>query len=1030
MPGKLLRSFRTLLAAAALTWASAAHPATINVRVPLQANLDGSYQTAFPCTAGDRSNCSSAVGTLFCTDTGAPSLTGLITGTSYSENARAYFTGTNAATATLAVVTVSGSNATTTGWSISGGDNLAISSGTAGSGSLMVTGTASGSTVNCSARNWSRVSAGTDTTAPTVPTGLSVTLNGSNQPVLTFDAPCDPQVSGSASGLSTYTVTRNATPLTPVSITGGGQPAGSPTDIGAVSPAGTTSNTNGADYLEVSEGAVGSTADRLHFTSTSVTGDFTATAQIESFANVTVTYAKNGIMARDGTAVGARNVFGQMRPGTFTGMQYRSADGGATTQASQTGAQSAPGYIQLKRVGDTFTVNQSANGANWITTTPATTVLLPSTLLVGLATSSESAGNPITTQYRKLCIRSVASITYTDTTASAGTTYTYTVHATDAASNSSAESASVSITTGGNTPDFTVKASGGSFLNTTAGITSAIAAAAGADKIIEFQTATPGGSETWNASISCTSKDHWRIRVRDGDTVRLSGAANALIVNGCNYWIVQGNSTGKTGLEFGDMSQWVENLPSSSGYSAARQIDITGASHAVIRNLTTHGGTSFVANLIDRTSTLMLIDNIDARLHGTNCPPNGSGACSADGGGDLFETDASYSIVQNSTFQWGGHNEMDGYCHHCIFRDNDFNGDWTAKNTGSPGYRVADLGNDTSNWHTNATDPNVYGPRLFERNFLHTVNAVNSTHPHTQTITVHGTGHIIRQNYIYDDLTAQGFNVASFVGVSSGENESRLHLYNNTLYNTQGLMYSDDSLFNTQGPLNCREYRVFNNIAAITGQNGNGTSSATWTTSKCAAGANLNGYPNGLKGSGFDSNIINGSSTNKKWLLIMPSGSTSVVWGDNTTWPDSTSGYIMRNQDVPTTFVNAAAHTAAGFALAGGSNGIGTARQATTVTNAGTNTTLNLVDPYWFWDGWGIDNSALGIPAEKGDWIGVTPTSNGALNTAICTRIQSINYATGDIVVSPAVTHVNGSNVWPAGDGATCQIWGNQGASQ
>lgn len=114
--------------------------------------------------------------------------------------------------------------------------------------------------------------------------------------------------------------------------------------------------------------------------------------------------------------------------------------------------------------------------------------------------------------------------------------------------------------------------------------------------------------------------------------------------------------------------------------------------------------------------------------------------------------------------------------------------------------------------------------------------------------------------------------------------------------------------------------------------------------------------------------------------------------------------------------------------------GLGDAWPLTTTTDAGTSdTTLTLASARYFKDGWTINQYTWGgLHVERADCIAVKPAATGDWSTAAVTRIQSIDYATGAVTVSPGVTHVVGSHVTLARDNnGTCVApWSNRGAAQ
>ncbi|HUR58813.1 MAG TPA: hypothetical protein VM029_13960 [Opitutaceae bacterium] len=121
-------------------------------------------------------------------------------------------------------------------------------------------------------------------------------------------------------------------------------------------------------------------------------GDGEIIARLSSFGDTTAhPWAKAGLMFRDGTGPGARNVFMCFAKSNGTVLQSRANAGGETALAwGREGP--APRWLKLGRVGDTFTGYESADGVAWQPVAAVTMAGLPAALRVGLAVSSHQAG--------------------------------------------------------------------------------------------------------------------------------------------------------------------------------------------------------------------------------------------------------------------------------------------------------------------------------------------------------------------------------------------------------------------------------------------------------------------------------------------------------------------------------------------------------------------------------------------------------------------------------------------------------------
>ncbi len=135
-------------------------------------------------------------------------------------------------------------------------------------------------------------------------------------------------------------------------------------------------------------------ADNGRFLYTPVTGNFDISVRVASLSN-TQAWAKAGLMVRNSVKANSRNVFALVTPGANGyHLQSRASTGGTTTMSAGTHAVAYPNsWIRLKRVGNLFTAYYSTNGTSW-TQYSSTTVVLNSTVYVGLALSS---GNPALT---------------------------------------------------------------------------------------------------------------------------------------------------------------------------------------------------------------------------------------------------------------------------------------------------------------------------------------------------------------------------------------------------------------------------------------------------------------------------------------------------------------------------------------------------------------------------------------------------------------------------------------------------------
>ncbi|MGE3704498.1 MAG: DUF1349 domain-containing protein [Vicinamibacterales bacterium] len=161
-------------------------------------------------------------------------------------------------------------------------------------------------------------------------------------------------------------------------------------DIGNVGAVGTAAVSSTGTFTVRGAGAdIWGTADAFRFVSQSITGDGTITARVTGMQN-TNTYAKAGIMLRDGTAANAPHVLLNLRPNGVIEMLRRGATGSTTTVLATT-TSPAPVWLRLQRRGTTVVPSFSRDGSAW-TAGPAATLDAASTAHVGLAVCSHVYG--------------------------------------------------------------------------------------------------------------------------------------------------------------------------------------------------------------------------------------------------------------------------------------------------------------------------------------------------------------------------------------------------------------------------------------------------------------------------------------------------------------------------------------------------------------------------------------------------------------------------------------------------------------
>jgi beta-glucanase (GH16 family) len=179
-------------------------------------------------------------------------------------------------------------------------------------------------------------------------------------------------------------------------------------DIGSPGQAG-SSNFDGLAWTVRGSGSdIWNTSDQFHFTSQSFTGDLTITARIDNLLN-TGTYAKAGLMIRDGTAANAAYAFVFANPpngqtGDGVNFELRTAAGASSQAVGSKPGLTAPQWLRLQRVGNTFTAYDSADGVTWTQLGPSESISMASTVNVGLAVDANSNSTLNTAMFRSVSI--------------------------------------------------------------------------------------------------------------------------------------------------------------------------------------------------------------------------------------------------------------------------------------------------------------------------------------------------------------------------------------------------------------------------------------------------------------------------------------------------------------------------------------------------------------------------------------------------------------------------------------------------
>lgn len=289
-----------------------------------------------------------------------------------------------------------------------------------------------------------------DTTKPTTPVSIGLTLNAANQPVLTWKAAMDPAPAGAVwAGIKDYPITRNGAALATIAGNPGLQLSFQRSVLGAPAVAGSTTQDAATALISMSAGGINyfDTTDDGEFFGAPVTGDFWASVKVTSFTCANPG-AKVMIDARASTTANAAHVAGSLFPyasGRGFNLYYRTAQGGPTVKNAVTASTASPLWLALQRIGALFNFLTSADGVTFALHS-SVTASLPTTVQLGIAGCAQLAATSLSASFDQWSVTQEADYTYTDTTAGTGTLESYTVGARDLSLNAAAVSPAISIT--------------------------------------------------------------------------------------------------------------------------------------------------------------------------------------------------------------------------------------------------------------------------------------------------------------------------------------------------------------------------------------------------------------------------------------------------------------------------------------------------------------------------------------------------------------------------------------------------------
>jgi regulation of enolase protein 1 (concanavalin A-like superfamily) len=136
-------------------------------------------------------------------------------------------------------------------------------------------------------------------------------------------------------------------------------------------------------------------SDQCRFAYKTLSGDGSLIARVNGIGN-TNEWAKAGVMIRETIDPASNFAFTAATPTASHGISFQRRTPAATTGANTDVASvNLPVWVKIARKGDTFTSQYSSDGKAWtdVTVTPAVTITMPSSVLIGLAVSSHLTGS-------------------------------------------------------------------------------------------------------------------------------------------------------------------------------------------------------------------------------------------------------------------------------------------------------------------------------------------------------------------------------------------------------------------------------------------------------------------------------------------------------------------------------------------------------------------------------------------------------------------------------------------------------------
>jgi hypothetical protein len=434
----------------------------------LNANGDGTRDTAFPCLLADFSDCKTDPAILSwtsaCLDTALAPLTNVQVGTPVDASIDSCLTGTGAATATITFVKASDGSSCNTDFSVTGSSpNRKIHDAATGAGSGTCKPKAVYMTTVAQSTNtyaWANITpSGGDTTPPTSVTGITA-VPGNLSATVSFDAQMDPADAVVRSGVASYKIYDNLTFNSSLAAASPGLNCDfTPQSIGAAvsgSPSATQgTGFSGAQWTVNARGYGTEAADSYYGVSCPVSGtSVSAISRVDTIpAAATYNKAHAGDIRNSTSTTAAHydcDILRQVLGGVSTYYLQRTmrlADGDSNGVNSVALSGSPPFYVRGRVVNNVGDCAYSTDGGTWQALFQNDAIVLNDSKIVafgGSATNTGADDAAISVVFGSVAVQTAGTLSKT-VTLTAGA-HTLKVSSVDVTGNESAQNGGVTVT--------------------------------------------------------------------------------------------------------------------------------------------------------------------------------------------------------------------------------------------------------------------------------------------------------------------------------------------------------------------------------------------------------------------------------------------------------------------------------------------------------------------------------------------------------------------------------------------------------